>query len=576
MKISINNNINNYLEKSTKDRQRDNYFHFSATNQSFNGVEQVAENLANKMVSKKFFQNGLKSSGFNKFLKSSIENPGMFEALIALGITCTARPATVMVTPGAKKEDKQYAAAQSVASGITGLGFAYAIFDPIKQGLDNILININGKNVEQVFIDFYKDPANKELIKKLVDKKILPDAEKFNEHVGKGNLFGYLKKYIHESGGLAEINDILLEQGKTKADKKAWNELVQEYSDKLKTLFAERRMNGIKEERKYLVHESLEFLKDGSYKLKTSAGADKTKYLFNFTSKIILFPLTAAVMIWSIPKIMRVIFPNHKKSKSKNAVAVEKTPKTPEVSHGMQKRAENFESSSLIKNSAFEKFQKKPAISSKQVSFSGRMSFVTKAYDKVYKKPLANVFTWIFEKVTYSKAYSKKINNLLSDASVKKYAWNVPARDKSGKIMKKADLSSYISNLPNIAAVFGSCLYIFNTIRNKEIDPERKPALCTNMAVVAIFSLLASKGIEKVSTPIFDTFKNAHSKLIGDKLNYDHSEAWTCAKKMLTSTFAFRYLGPVLATPIADKLVKLFYINKNNCPTPASPATNNK
>ena len=41
------------------------------------------------------------------------------------------------------------------------------------------------------------------------------------------------------------------------------------------------------------------------------------------------------------------------------------------------------------------------------------------------------------------------------------------------KIMKKADLSSYISNLPNIAAVFGSCLYIFNTIRNKEIDYER-------------------------------------------------------------------------------------------------------
>ena len=64
MKISINNNINNYLEKSTKDRQRDNYFHFSATNQSFNGVEQVAENLANKMVSKKFFQNGLNQEFF--------------------------------------------------------------------------------------------------------------------------------------------------------------------------------------------------------------------------------------------------------------------------------------------------------------------------------------------------------------------------------------------------------------------------------------------------------------------------------------------------------------------------------
>jgi len=391
------------------------------------------------------------------------------------------------------------------------------------------------------------------------------------------NIFAYLKKYLKENGGINEINDILLERGgKTRADKIAWYDLAQDYSKKLKTLFEERKMNGIVEERKYLVHDSLEFLERGSYKLKTSAAADKTKYLFNFASKIILFPLTAAVMIWSIPKIMRIIFPNHKKSKAKKANAVEKAVKTHDVSNSMQKRVENFESSSLIKSSLFEKFQTKPAISSnKQVSFSGGLSSITKVYEKVYKNPLSNVFTWVFEKITYSKVYSKKISNLLSDASVNKYSWDIPARDKSGKIMKKADLSSVISNLPNIAAVFGSCLYIFNTIRNKEIEPERKPALCTNMAVVAIFSLLASKGIEKVSSPIFDTFKTAHSKLIGDKLNYDHAEAWNCAKKMLTSTFAFRYLGPVLATPIADKLVKLFYLNKTNEVKPET-AQNNK
>jgi len=44
---------------------------------------------------------------------------------------------------------------------------------------------------------------------------------------------------------------------------------------------------------------------------------------------------------------------------------------------------------------------------------------------------------------------------------------------------------------------------------------------------------------------------------------------------MLTYTFAFRYLGPVLATPIADKLVKLFYLNKTNEVKPET-AQNNK
>jgi len=555
MQISINNSINNYPIKSAKDKQRDNYSLLQSSKQSFSGIniERSAENFANKLLERNAVQNGLKSKTFNKFLKSAIENPGMFEALIALGITCTARPLTILATPGAEKEDKQYASAQSVASGITGLAFAYTLFDPIKQGLDNILINVNGKNVEQVFVDFYNNPQNAELIKKLAARKIIPDAKEFQAHVGKKNIFGYLKKYIKENGALATINKVLL--GDNVADRKEWIDLSNEYSGKLKELFLKNRMNGVKPERQYLVHESLEFVKDGAYKLKTSAGADKTKYLFNFTSKIILFPLTAGVMIWSIPKIMKFIFPNHKKSKGKNKISTPKVMKTNDVNTGIHGKHENFESSSVIKSSLFDNFKNKPANHSKQVSFSGGLS---KVYDKVYKTPLSNAFTWIFEKITYTKSYSKSISNLLSDASVQKYQWNVPARDKTGKILKKADLNTYISNLPNIAAVFGSCLYIFNTIRNKEIEPERKPALCTNMAVVAVFSLLASKGIEKISTPIFDTLKSAHAKMIGDRLNYDHSEAWTCAKKLLTSTFAFRYLGPVLATPTADKLVKLF------------------
>ena len=111
----------------------------------------------------------------------------------------------------------------------------------------------------------------------------------------------------------------------------------------------------------------------------------------------------------------------------------------------------------------------------------------------------------------------------------------VLSRDKSGKILSKWDNDFYASNLPQIAGIFGSCLYIFNTIRNKEIDPERKPTLCTNMAVVAIFSFFAGKWIDKVSAPIFDALKKTHSSLMKNKLNYDHEAAWKCAKSLLTT-----------------------------------------
>ena len=174
MNISFNKSMNNYPLKSTKDDNRGYYIHTRIGEPSFGGLEKTAESFANTLASSKFVKKGLVSKPFNNFLKSALENPGMFEALIALSITCTARPLTVLVTPGAKKEDKQYASAQSVASGITGLGFAYALFEPIKRGLDNIIISVNGENVKNTFVQFYNDPKNKKLIEQLVDKKVIP------------------------------------------------------------------------------------------------------------------------------------------------------------------------------------------------------------------------------------------------------------------------------------------------------------------------------------------------------------------------------------------------------------------
>ena len=81
------------------------------------------------------------------------------------------------------------------------------------------------------------------------------------------------------------------------------------------------------------------------------------------------------------------------------------------------------------------------------------------------------------------------------------------------------------------------------------------------MGIVALFSFTASKGLEK----LFDPFKKAlirvHEQLMRDKVAYDIAEGWKKAYQLSVITFAFRFLGPVVATPLATKLIN--FLNKN-------------
>lgn len=72
--------------------------------------------LANKVSDKT-----INSKWLRKLADMAVNNNVLCEALLVLGVTSTLRPATIMVTPGAPKEDRIYSAARSVASGIANL-----------------------------------------------------------------------------------------------------------------------------------------------------------------------------------------------------------------------------------------------------------------------------------------------------------------------------------------------------------------------------------------------------------------------------------------------------------------------
>lgn len=73
----------------------------------------------------------LKSKGGLKILQLADINPTLFSLGIATAVSTTLRPATLMVVPGAKKEDKKYASVKSIISAIITLATQGLVFYPL-------------------------------------------------------------------------------------------------------------------------------------------------------------------------------------------------------------------------------------------------------------------------------------------------------------------------------------------------------------------------------------------------------------------------------------------------------------
>ncbi len=82
----------------------------------------------------KFYTNNLLKKG----LEFASDNGALFAAGIALLTTTFLRPLTIFATPGVRKENKEYASAKSISSGIIGFGIMAAISTPIASAIKKI------------------------------------------------------------------------------------------------------------------------------------------------------------------------------------------------------------------------------------------------------------------------------------------------------------------------------------------------------------------------------------------------------------------------------------------------------
>lgn len=234
------------------------------------------------------FYNSKTTRGIVKGVTKMVNESGaIFENAFGLALATLIRPVCILLTPGAEKRDKQYAAAHSIASGFTGFASAWLMFKPIAMANDRLLENIEkvvkNKNVIEGLTDIVKKNAGSEEIKEGVGQlaKRFEDASNGAEKLMFKKLRA-VKKLLGKSSG--SENQIKILNGVT---------------GKLQGMM-EKDMAKIPEKMRYLTDsKSLEI-----YKRITTHGF-----------RILAVPLIAFVTIGLISPVMKKLFPPQNKNK---------------------------------------------------------------------------------------------------------------------------------------------------------------------------------------------------------------------------------------------------------------------
>lgn len=132
---------------------------------------------------------------------------------------------------------------------------------------------------------------------------------------------------------------------------------------------------------------------------------------------------------------------------------------------------------------------------------------------------------------------------------------------KKPKVQKFIDWIAKKDVIPTLAATTGiliSGFYIYNTSKSKKIEEEQKKPLMINMALVTTMSTIAGLFINKAADTKIDQFTEYFKKQNKGKLDKDTfdfcKKGIRPAAALLIFTAIYRYIAPVIATPMANKI----------------------
>lgn len=122
----------------------------------------------------------------------------------------------------------------------------------------------------------------------------------------------------------------------------------------------------------------------------------------------------------------------------------------------------------------------------------------------------------------------------------------------------KTNFDKLKKHFPVISSVFLSSLYLVNTAQSKAIEKDRKPALMVNMALVCALSSICGYLVNGLVNKALDVFKmRVEVSEIPKKFKGDKKAAFaglSLALSIVVFQTMYRYIGPVLVTPLANKI----------------------
>lgn len=160
--------------------------------------------------------------------------------------------------------------------------------------------------------------------------------------------------------------------------------------------------------------------------------------------------------------------------------------------------------------------------------------------------------------VSFGKGYSQILEDTLHLSK------GFEALSKSKPLQKFAKFLSTKNAFTHLLVLDSALIsgtYMLRTIKNKKIEKEQKPAMLINDALVWGFStsctyLLDSK-LNKLAEKTIDKFVKANkgSAHVMEHLD-DYVKGIKNIKSLVIAGFIYRYVGPVIMTPIANKISK--------------------
>ncbi len=162
------------------------------------------------------------------------------------------------------------------------------------------------------------------------------------------------------------------------------------------------------------------------------------------------------------------------------------------------------------------------------------------------------------KQVSFGKGYSEVINDVLHlSGGFEKLSKTKPLQ----KFAQFLSTKNAFTHLLVMDSALISSTYMLRTAKNKKIPKDQKPAMLINDALVWGFSttctyLLDSK-LNNLAEKTIDRFVKANkgSTHVMEHLD-DYVKGIKNIKSLVVAGFIYRYVGPVIMTPIANKISK--------------------